>query len=76
MVHNLLPLAAASLKATWSTTVTAFDASKVGFGVVEAEWERAQCSEVGRWDDRWRFKFGPTRPRAHALKDLYPEFEP
>ena len=69
-VRNLLPLAAASWKAPWSTTVTAFDASKGGYGVMEAERLRERCQEVGCGDDHWRLKFGPVRPREWGLKDL------
>ena len=66
----LLPLLAVDFSLPWSTCVGCSDATLFGYAVQEAEWPLEQVQAVGRWSDRWRFKFGAgDDPRQRALAE-------
>ncbi|CAE7354645.1 unnamed protein product [Symbiodinium sp. CCMP2592] len=59
-----------NLRREWTTRVTCTDASPEGFGIVECELGVDQVKEIGRWNERWRFKRLPVsewRPRERAF---------
>ena len=67
---GILPLMCGNLRRAWSTRLTCSDASPDGFGVVERDVETWQVRELGRWNERWRYKRLPVsewRPRDRAL---------
>ena len=67
----LLPLAVAHWRLPWCTTVSASDACETGYGVVESSWPESEVSEVGRLDERSRYRLKnhakDGAPRAMAL---------
>ncbi|CAK0796885.1 unnamed protein product [Prorocentrum cordatum] len=56
--RSLLPCIVGEMGKAWSSTVTAYDASPWGYGVVETEWEPAAVASRGRFSERARFR-GP-----------------
>ena len=66
----IAPLLEGNLRREWSSRVTCTDASPEGFGIVECELGVDQVKDVGRWNERWRFKRLPVsewRPRERAF---------
>jgi hypothetical protein len=67
----------ADLSATWTTDVLAVDACESGFAVMKSSWAVKDVEEVGRWDERWRFKSEDPAalcPRRRALQHLNEDF--
>ncbi|CAK0825378.1 unnamed protein product, partial [Prorocentrum cordatum] len=71
--RSLLPCVVGEMGKAWSSTVTAYDASPWGFGVVETEWEPAAVASRGRLSERARFR-GPLAA-AGAPRDRTVEAE-
>ena len=53
---GLVPLLYGNMRLEWSSTVTVTDASPIGYGLCERELDASQVGEMGRWQERWRFK--------------------
>ena len=67
---GILPLMIGDLRKGWSTNVTCTDASPDGFGIVERHLDEKDVSNIGKWQERWRFKrtrIDEWKPRAGAL---------
>ena len=61
----LIPLLRTNLRAPWSDTVLAVDASEHGRGVVERRTDSKLIQAAGRFRDRWRYQAGSqVRPRG------------
>ncbi|CAK0904390.1 unnamed protein product [Prorocentrum cordatum] len=75
-VRSLLPCIASEMGKPWSQTVTAYDASPWGYGVVETEWGPEEVASRGRLSERARFR-GPLAaagaPRDRTLEAEFPE---
>ena len=52
----------------WSNTVYAVDASLSGYGVVQSWWSLDKVREVGRVNERSRYRLGAETARRHALE--------
>ena len=69
----LLPLAFSNLRRPWSPTVWCVDAASQGFAAMRSSWAHRSVAEVGRLEERWRWKLtggiGPG-PRESALADV------
>ena len=60
----------APLDMGWDSTVLCSDSCPTGFGVRAKHFEPSAVSDVGRWNERWRFKLAGgrvVRPRERAL---------
>ena len=73
MAASLLPLASANLFANWFPRVACIDAAPNGMGgcfkTLAPEW----CEEVGKWEERWRYRrLNPAEwcPRRPSLREL------
>ena len=68
-IHALLPLAVARIDLDWSPTVHCFDASLWGFGVARTTVGSQIAEDVGRWNERARFRgaLAVTDHRERAL---------
>ena len=67
---GLIPMLFADLRRSWSSTLTASDASPEGFGTVEQTVEPGEAKKLGMWNERWRFRRLPAEdwaPRKRAL---------
>ena len=53
---GLMPLLYGNIRLQWSDTVTCTDASPFGYGICERSAELQQVRNIGRWQERWRFK--------------------
>ena len=63
---GIVPLLVGELKRNWSSTVTCTDASPDGYGICERQLDQELVHDIGRWQDRWRFRhLGPEdwKPR-------------
>lgn len=63
---GILPLLFSDLRREWSPTITCTDASPQGYGVCERDLPVHQVRNLGRWQERWRFRRLPPdqwRPR-------------
>lgn len=75
---GLVPLLHGDLRKHWSPKVFCTDASPFGYGVVSKDFSIADVQEIGRWQERWRYKcLDPSKwkPRERiagldALKDF------
>lgn len=68
---GILPLLVGQLKKEWYPCVTCTDASPEGFGICEQAMDECDIRNMGRWQERWRFKLLPPsawRPRERALR--------
>ena len=65
----LLPLVCAELGRPWATEVWCVDAATHGLAVMRSEWQRRSVMEVGRLEERWRFRGegGGRGARTRAL---------
>ncbi|CAK0873971.1 unnamed protein product [Prorocentrum cordatum] len=72
-VRSLLPCIVSEMGKPWSQTVTAYDASPWGCGVVETEWGPEEVASHGRLSERARFR-GPLAA-AGAPRDRTMEAE-
>ena len=69
---GLIPMLVADLRLPWSQVVTVTDASQQGYGICEKEFSEKVVSQVGRWQERWRYKGTSVEewaPRRRALGD-------
>ena len=57
---HLSPLIVQNLGSPWCTEVCAVDASEWGLGVVTSEMDSQQVRELGKYNERWRFKSEAT----------------
>eukprot|EP00438_Fugacium_kawagutii_P026390 Skav226557 [mRNA] locus=scaffold1427:78867:80645:+ [translate_table: standard] len=57
---GIVPLLFADLRRSWSSTVTASDASPSGYGMVEQDVEPDEVRRHGSWSERWRFRRLPA----------------
>ena len=67
---GVLPLLVGDMRRVWSDNVTCTDASPEGFGICERSMNISRVSDIGRWQERWRFKRTPIdewQPRQRAL---------
>ena len=64
----LLPLAMADLRREWSPTVCCVDACGSRLVVMRASWSLRSVKEVGRLEERWRFKI--NEGIAAGLREL------
>ena len=67
---GIVPLLVGDMRRDWSPTVTCTDASPQGFGICERQLEPEAVEDIGRWQERWRFKRLPPecwKPRVRAL---------
>ena len=53
---GLMPLMYGNIRLQWSDTVTCTDASPFGYGICERSADLQQVRNIGRWQERWRFK--------------------
>lgn len=75
---GLVPLLHGDLRKHWPPKVFCTDASPFGYGVVSKDFSIADVQEIGRWQERWRYKrLDPSKwkPRERiagldALKDF------
>jgi hypothetical protein len=51
----------------WSDVVYSVDASLSGYGIVKSKWALSDVRQVGRVDERSRYKLGATNARSSAL---------
>ena len=64
---HLLGLCTVDMKKTWSTTVTASDASLSGIAVCRGEWDFSDVVEAGGQKEPWRYKYkSAPAPREAA----------
>jgi len=73
IMSALTMLLGSDLSRPWSETVTCSDASPWGLGVCEKSVPCDKVAEMGRWQERWRFKrLEPNEwaPRRRALGEL------
>ena len=66
---GLIPLLVGDLRRGWSESILCTDASPHGYGVCQREIKQQQVREVGRWQDKWRFRHldpAEWRPRQRA----------
>ena len=71
ILADIIPLVRVDLRAVWSKTAIATDASPEGFGVCETSLPTQVVASVGCWKERWRYKrLEPEfwRPRVRALQ--------
>ncbi|CAK0868103.1 unnamed protein product, partial [Prorocentrum cordatum] len=52
----LLPLVTADMSRPWFPLITSYDASPWGYGVCETSVSASQSGQIGRLNDRWRWK--------------------
>eukprot|EP00438_Fugacium_kawagutii_P002019 Skav214231 [mRNA] locus=scaffold1133:6956:10370:+ [translate_table: standard] len=67
---GLIPLLFADVKRPWSEVLTCSDASPDGYGICECRVGVDTARQLGRWNERWRFRrLGPEdwAPRRRAL---------
>eukprot|EP00435_Cladocopium_sp_Y103_P062452 s598_g24.t1 len=67
---GLVPLLVSDMRRPWSTTVTASDASPEGYGICQSEVTEEEAYNLGKWNERWRFRRlppGEWKPRQRAL---------
>lgn len=70
MFLGVLPLLVGDMRQPWSGKVTCTDASPEGYGICERDLEENMVDEIGKWQERWRFKRTPIeewKPRERAL---------
>ena len=66
---GLVPLLVSNMKMPWSPIITCTDASPTGYGVCEYEAGVDVARQLGRWQERWRFRrLSPAewQPRKRA----------
>ena len=56
IVVGILPLFIAPLGQPWCERVVVTDASPTGWGICQAVLPPEQVREIGKWNERWRFK--------------------
>ena len=67
---GIIPLLFADIRRHWSSTILCTDASPSGYGICEREVSAECVSDLGRWNERWRFKRLPPSewaPRRRAM---------
>ncbi|CAE7038510.1 unnamed protein product [Symbiodinium sp. CCMP2592] len=70
MFRHLSVLGVSNFKSPWSQEVLCTDASLSGYAVMSRTADPGVVGELGRYDERWRFRLGEARhvaPRASAL---------
>ncbi|CAE7448154.1 unnamed protein product, partial [Symbiodinium necroappetens] len=73
---GLVPLLVGDIRKEWSETVTVTDASPMGYGVCESRLPYSEVQQMGRWNERWRFRRLPPeewkpRQRATGLSPIF-----
>lgn len=67
---GLVPLLFSDVRRKWSDQLLCTDASPDGFGICERVLDKRTISDIGRWNERWRYKrLAPEdwAPRRRAL---------
>ena len=67
---GLVPLLFSDVRRKWSDQLLCTDASPDGFGICERVLDERTISDIGRWNERWRYKrLAPEdwAPRRRAL---------
>ena len=76
---GLLPMLVASMRRSWSDVVVITDASPDGYGICERQLDTQTVADIGRWQERWRYKRLPPEdwaPRRRALGvDVFGSFD-
>eukprot|EP00438_Fugacium_kawagutii_P025119 Skav230792 [mRNA] locus=scaffold312:103074:108500:+ [translate_table: standard] len=66
---GLVPLLVCEMRRPWHTDVTCTDASPSGFGICQTTLDKQSVQEMGKWQDRWRFRHldpAEWRPRMRT----------
>ena len=67
---GIIPMLFASMRRPWCTTINCTDASPIGYGICQSEVDGERVQNIGRWQERWRYKRLPPAewaPRRRAL---------
>lgn len=67
---GIVPMLFSSLRRPWSDVVTCTDASPDGYGICQTTLPNETVNNIGRWQERWRYKRLPPSewaPRRRAL---------
>ena len=67
---GIIPLLYCDLRRSWSSVLTATDASPEGYGICQRIVKQEEAESLGQWNERWRFKRLPAEmwnPRKRAL---------
>ena len=74
---GIAPLVVQDLRSPWVPQISAVDASEWGLGVCVGEVSVDECRELGRYNERWRFRLkNASRARAFILADDQFQGEP
>ena len=74
---GIAPLVVQDLRSPWVPQISAVDASEWGLGVCVGEVSEDECRELGRYNERWRFRLkNASRARAFILADDQFQGEP
>ena len=60
----------ASMRRSWSDVVVIADASPDGHGICERQLDTQTVADIGRWQERWRYKRLPPEdwaPRGESI---------
>jgi hypothetical protein len=75
LIGNLIPFARTNVRRQWHEEIMATDASPGGYGVCRSVLPASHVEDIGRYDERWRFKVEYEQgqgPRAAALRAMDP----
>eukprot|EP00969_Alexandrium_andersonii_P075400 3324636-Alexandrium_andersonii.AAC.1 len=69
----LLPLLRSAIHSPWCSQLPCFDASPTGFAICQREVDVDTVRELGRFNERWRFRDPhAAHARAHAASEVAP----
>ena len=81
IISGILPLCCCDFSKGWSTIVSAIDSSLYGWGVCTTTRTKAEISQAGNWNERWRYKrldpeeWAPRRRVGFAERDPFTDLE-